>query len=511
MEEHSDIPPREDPGERRSEPALRAGERTDRDRKIRKLTWGVTGALAGLAILLTLFAALRPPSPLKPPEEAVPGVAVVRIRARPHKETIELPARIKADRRAAVSSEFDGRLAEWKVAEGEKVRQGQVVAVIDDSFYRAKLKEAEAERDSARNAVVVARRQLEQAKIALEKARRDEAALSFDLEAAQSELDLSRREFKRLEELSKQEIVTASEIDAAQNRVTQAEVALKKVREAVEKAKLAVAAARARAAEAQASLELYQSKKEQAEAAVSYLLVSLEKTKLLAPVSGRLDKYFFQAGEAVEAGKPLALIYDLDHLRVQVDVPDRYMPFLELGNSAVQSYIDRTLPGAKRVLEASIVLPGLPKLTGGSYDGLEFPARVAWIAGAADPGSNTFKVELRLANPEGALREGMIARARITYLSYPRAITIPLRAVNVTDAGPRVLVVEERNGVEYAFVRAIEPVSIRGEEVLVASGLSDGERVIVSGGKGILDGERVKVLAVDGVFTNAEVSSAREK
>jgi multidrug efflux pump subunit AcrA (membrane-fusion protein) len=185
-----------------------------------------------------------------------------------------------------------------------------------------------------------------------------------------------------------------------------------------------------------------------------------------------------------------------------VDVPDRYVPFLDVTNPVIGEFVAMSMPGAEHVLRARLILPGLPKLTGGTYQGLELDADVHRVAQAADPASNTFRVELRLPNPAEALKQGMIAQARIEYLHYPAAILIPLKAIQVADVGPRVLVVTDADGVATAQVRNIEPVSISGDQVLVAQGLQAGDQLVVAGGKGVMNGERVNVIMRDGVLQN---------
>jgi len=159
------------------------------------------------------------------------------------------------------------------------------------------------------------------------------------------------------------------------------------------------------------------------------------------------------------------------------------------------------MPGAKRAIRSRIVIPGLPRLTGGAYSGIELAAEIARIAQSSDPASNTFQVELRLLNPGEALKQGMIAQAHIDYLFYPAAIVIPLRAIQVADVGPRVLLVKDEGGRDVARIHDILPISIRGEAVLVSGGVSPGDRIVVAGGKGVMNGEEVNVIMSDGVIT----------
>ena len=120
-----------------------------------------------------------------------------------------------------------------------------------------------------------------------------------------------------------------------------------------------------------------------------------------------------------------------------------------------------------------------------------------------DAASNTFHVELRFENPGEALKEGMIVQARVDYLRYPDAITIPLKAIRVADVDPRVFVAERRDGKDFAAVRDVEPVAIKGESVLVSRGVAAGDRLIVAGMKGVIHGEEINVVMEDGVLVGA--------
>jgi hypothetical protein len=108
--------------------------------------------------------------------------------------------------------------------------------------------------------------------------------------------------------------------------------------------------------------------------------------------------------------------------------------------------------------------------------------------------SNTFEVELRFENPGAALKEGILAEAKIDFLQVPEALVIPLKAIRVTDAGPRVLIVKNENGRSVARVRDIRPVSIHNDQILVRGGLAPHDQLIISGGKGVVDGEEVHVV-----------------
>ena len=66
------------------------------------------------------------------------------------------------------------------------------------------------------------------------------------------------------------------------------------------------------------------------------------------------------------------------------------------------------------------------------------------------------------------------------------------------------LVTVKTEGAQCVEVRDIEAISIRGDKLLIGSGLADGDRLIVAGWKGLVSGEPVNVLIDDGRYTSDE-------
>ncbi len=297
------------------------------------------------------------------------------------------------------------------------------------------------------------------------------AELAARLAASEAERDYAEREYERVQPLAKSGAAREADLDAARIAFTRARLEVQRMQRQM-----------------------------------ALLEVQLAKTILRAPIRGRLEEHLFEAGEVIATGEVLARLYDSSQVRAVVNVPDRYVPFLDALNPAVQEYVRTTMPGAEQFVRSSIMLSGLPKLTGAAYSGLELSAAIGRVAQAAEVQSNTFEVELRLANPGEALKQGMIVQARISYLRYPSAVLIPLQAVQVAESGPRVLVVRREGAADIAVVREIEPVSIKQDQVLVGDNLLPGERLIVAGGKGVISGEEVQVVMEDGVLQLPTVS-----
>jgi len=99
---------------------------------------------------------------------------------------------VTARRRATVSSKVTGKVIEMNVEEGMAVREGQVLARLDDSTIRAALELARAQLEAARRAVPESEVRLEEAKLNLgrrERLYKEQLATAADMDQAQAEVN----------------------------------------------------------------------------------------------------------------------------------------------------------------------------------------------------------------------------------------------------------------------------------------------------------------------------------
>jgi membrane fusion protein (multidrug efflux system) len=431
------------------------------------IPWGITGFLVVIIIAVIVFTGLKKVEEPPPKKKKLANVEVVTINTREHREALTLPALIEADRVATIKPEFSGTLARWFFPEGAYIERGEVVAELDTEYLMANLEELEASLKTASKNVSLVQISIESAKVGLENAQKHARIQELVLRSAEANYELADSDFNRFQDLEGKNVIQASKLDTVRNALTQAELSVARAKEGINSANLSIHS---------------------------------NKYKLKTPISGRLEEHLVEPGAVVTAGVQVARIYDLKDLQATINVPDRYISFLDPKNLAAKSFIQMNMPGAEQHINAKLTIPGLPKLTGGTAAGVELNAEIARIAQSSDPESNTFRVELRLPNPGGVLRHGIIGRGKIEYLYYPHAIIIPMKAVQVTDAGPRVLVVEETEGAQLAKVLDIEPIKILGSELLIGTGLAEGDRLIVTGWKGLVGGETVNVVVEDGHF-----------
>jgi len=190
----------------------------------------------------------------------------------------------------------------------------------------------------------------------------------------------------------------------------------------------------------------------------------LAKSTLKSPVDGVLDRLLVDRGEYVAPGQPLAEVVRVDRLKVLVQVPEKDVTFLR--------------PGQKvSVLPADL----------GGQPGEELPGEILHVGYQADPASRTYRVKLAIDNRQGKLRPGMILRARFLRQAHPQVIAIPLFAV-VDQAGEKVVFVANQ---QTANRRPVTLGPVVGRQVIITSGLADGEQLVTKGQQLLSDGARI--------------------
>jgi len=457
----------------------------------------------------------------------VANVGIMRVQVCVYDEKLSLPTRLEADSKVMLSSELHGRLQKWLIAEGEEVRAGQAIAVLDLERLENQLQLAQARQKTALANLKLQNEQLVNAKIAWQRSKINVNLAKYDLQATRATLELAKKELARTNKLFKEDVNSEAELDVVKEKFTQADIAVKKLAARLKLVEVDMKSAETGIRQAEAGLLLSQARLAEADSGVNSARIELKKGTIYSPIDGCFEEYLVEEGEIINPGRNLGYVYNLDFVRAIVDVPDRYVPFLDAKNKHIADYIKLAMPGAVQHVGAKVVMPGPPKLMGSNFDSLVMNADIVRIAMASNPESNTFKVELRLANPGRALKQGNIAQAEITYLQYKDAIIIPISAVQVSDRGPRVFVVNKKENKYFVEVRDIEPLSIQKDMILIRSvttpkttiisdknqvckGIKSGDLLIVSGIKGLMNGEEVNVIIKDGVvqrYSNNENSN----
>jgi membrane fusion protein (multidrug efflux system) len=200
-----------------------------------------------------------------------------------------------------------------------------------------------------------------------------------------------------------------------------------------------------------------------AEANVRQLKIQLDKSTVTASISGIVDELMKKKGEFTEAGMPLVTIVQVDAIKARMGLPERDVQFFKKGDAvriSLDAYPDRTFPGA-----------------------------IHRIATTAEQTTRTFITEVKVDNPDGFLKPGMVARATFVRQSFADSMLVPIFSVISLD--DKRLVAIEENGV--ARARIVETGLLKGDMVQITKGLSPGDRLIVKGQRDLKEGAPVQV------------------
>ncbi len=204
---------------------------------------------------------------------------------------------------------------------------------------------------------------------------------------------------------------------------------------------------------------------ERAKAAARTAEVRFERAAVQAPFAGLVTERFVEPGQLVMPGQRVGRVIDPYTLKLEAALTEREVGMVRVG------------------APAEIVLDG--------HDGT-VTGQVHWIGFEADPGSGKFPVEVRIPNPDLALRAGVVGRARVLKRSHEASIVIPRDAIVYTGQGESVFVVEG----DRARVRPITLGPDQGLMVMVEKGLTAGDRLVVRGQRELVDGSLVSVTEV---------------
>lgn len=202
----------------------------------------------------------------------------------------------------------------------------------------------------------------------------------------------------------------------------------------------------------------------QTEAEIALLRDDIQKKTVKAPFSGFVAKEHTQVGEWLAVGGAVVTLVDLRHIKITVDVPERY---------AVQ------LQPRGEVLVAV-----------GSVTGEPFPGRISAILPEGDPNARTFPVRVRLENPGLKIRGAMEARVTFNLGTQRNALLVPKDAVVTQGANRLVFVVVD----QVAQPVGVEVQGYYDGNVAVQGQVEPGDQVVIRGNERLRPGQPVQIL-----------------
>lgn len=218
-------------------------------------------------------------------------------------------------------------------------------------------------------------------------------------------------------------------------------------------------------------------------AALETARINLDYTRIIAPISGRVDTSAVTPGALVTANQAAALttVQQLDP--IYVDVAQSSNELLRLRRELASGKLRKAKSNEARIK----VL-----LEDGSIYNHEGVLKVSGVT--VNPASGAVTLRAVVPNPEKLLLPGMYVRAQLEEAVDEKSILVPQQSVSRNTRGEATtLVVNPENKVELRTLTADKSV---GNQWLVTSGLVTGDKVIVDGMQKIKVGDEVKPIEV---------------
>lgn len=191
----------------------------------------------------------------------------------------------------------------------------------------------------------------------------------------------------------------------------------------------------------------------------------LERTQVIAPFDGIIDKIAVENGSSVQQGAPVATLLSLNPIVATGEVSERSLASIKIGS------------------------PATVRLVNGAVE----EGTVRYISRESNAATRTFRIEVAVQNTDGHIPAGMTAEIDLKSDAV-KAIKLPRSAVTLNaDGALGVRAVDKDNTVIFLKVELIDDAT----DAIVLTGVAEGTKVIVSGQDFVADGDSVTVVEPD--------------
>jgi multidrug efflux pump subunit AcrA (membrane-fusion protein) len=393
--------------------------------------------------------------------EAAPvAVTTATAVARDVPSYIQATGGLIADETSDVATQASGQVVATPVGVGAFVRQGDVIARLNDRDARLRLVQAQAGVQQA----VAGVRQAE-ARLGLRPGGNFDASGIPEVRAAGSSLEEALANLRQAEanERRYRDLVQTGDVAMSvyeQYRTTR-DTARAQVNAARQQLEVAVNTAR----QSNQAVQSAEAAVESARSTVAIAQKAVADTTVRAPYAGYISNRPIAVGEYVTPASVVATVLRTNPIKLQLQVPEADAPHVSAGMGVsleVDAYHDR-----------------------------KFAGTVTAVNPAIDPASRSATIEAAVENGDNALRSGMFVTARIVRQGGSRAVYVP-RAAVLSDQNTqsyRVFVIQDGT----AKLRVVQLGTEEGDVIQILSGVSADETVATNNLEQLFEGARVRI------------------
>ena len=412
-------------------------------------------------------------------------IAVDKVSKRAVVETVTASGKINPHTEVKLSCEVSGEVIQLTVREGDSVKKGQLLCVINPAIYEAIVTQSTASVDQMKANLASSRANLIQTKVSLDQAKRN---------------------YERNKQLHDQKVIADADLEASKLAFDQADANYQTAQEQVNAAAFSVNSAEAQSSQA---------------------VDNLNKTKIFAPMAGIVSLVNVKLGERVVgtaqmASTEIIRIADLNYMQAEVDVNENDVLRIVVGDTAdieVDAYPKKKFKGI--VTEISYSSTTAVQQVISTNQATNFTVKIKVLK---DSYADLIKPQIGKLYP---FRPGMSCTADVKTESRSNVMTAPIQSVTTREEkdlktkdtefaksvkGQKAADSEKKDLKEIVFVVADNKVKVKevktgiqdANYIEIISGLSEGETVVKAPfkliAKTLKEGDMVKVVDEKDLF-----------
>ena len=196
--------------------------------------------------------------------------------------------------------------------------------------------------------------------------------------------------------------------------------------------------------------------------------LKFEKAPVESPLTGTIGRIYVDKGSNVLPSTPIAMVINLEKVKIHLDIPEKFLPRLYLGQ------------------EAAMAVDAYPQDV--------FTGRVSQISPVVNLENRAAPIEIELGNPEGRLKSGMFARVSLITGKRDQVPVILKESVIGKEPDTHVYLIENNK----AILKKIALGLRQGPYFEVLEGVKEGDLVVTVGQQRLYENAAVTVEIENG-------------
>ncbi len=208
-------------------------------------------------------------------------------------------------------------------------------------------------------------------------------------------------------------------------------------------------------------------KKEALEKQIDVIKSQIAMTRITAPFSGIIDRVNAKVGELATPGRPVFQLVNLSTMIATADVPENYLPYLNIGDSV--------------------------EVTFATYPDMIIKSKIYQKGNVIDPANRTYWLKVKFPNVKEQIKANMLGSLKMKDFEADNAIVVPTNILNKDINGWFLYIVNQINNENIVSKNYVEIGVSDNTNTIITSGLATGESIITKGFNQVTDGMKVQI------------------